>query len=151
MKVCPCGSGEFYHSCCGQYIEANQSPATPEQLMRSRYSAYTHANIDYIAKTMRGKAALGFDPASAKDWASRTEWLGLNVIRTFLKTPTSGFVEFAARYRLDDQLNFIHELSEFERTDESWYYIDGILQPKPARNQPCLCGSGKKFKHCCGG
>ena len=22
-------------------------------------------------------------------------------------------------------------------------------QPKPERNAPCLCGSGKKFKHCC--
>lgn len=24
------------------------------------------------------------------------------------------------------------------------------VQPKPGRNQPCPCGSGKKFKHCCG-
>lgn len=25
-----------------------------------------------------------------------------------------------------------------------------ILQPRaPGRNDPCLCGSGKKYKHCC--
>jgi uncharacterized protein len=24
------------------------------------------------------------------------------------------------------------------------------LAPKPGRNDPCPCGSGKKFKHCCG-
>ncbi|MGA2863834.1 MAG: SEC-C metal-binding domain-containing protein [Verrucomicrobiota bacterium] len=23
-------------------------------------------------------------------------------------------------------------------------------QPKPRRNDPCPCGSGKKFKKCCG-
>jgi hypothetical protein len=23
-------------------------------------------------------------------------------------------------------------------------------QPKPGRNEPCLCGSGKKYKKCCG-
>jgi len=23
-------------------------------------------------------------------------------------------------------------------------------QPKTGRNDPCLCGSGKKFKKCCG-
>ncbi len=23
--------------------------------------------------------------------------------------------------------------------------------PKVGRNEPCLCGSGKKFKKCCGG
>ena len=24
------------------------------------------------------------------------------------------------------------------------------MQPKVGRNEPCLCGSGKKFKKCCG-
>lgn len=150
MKPCPCDSGKHYLSCCGQYIDSNQSPTTPEQLMRSRYSAYTQAKIDYIQKTMRGKAAQGFDPISAHAWASEVNWLGLTVIRTFQESPSKGFVEFVARYSANNQNAFIHELSEFERLNEHWYYVDGVAQPKPKRNQSCLCGSGKKFKHCCG-
>ncbi|MGD9642818.1 MAG: SEC-C metal-binding domain-containing protein [Elusimicrobiales bacterium] len=26
-----------------------------------------------------------------------------------------------------------------------------ILQPQAGRNEPCPCGSGQKFKRCCGG
>lgn len=25
------------------------------------------------------------------------------------------------------------------------------VEAKPERNAPCQCGSGKKYKHCCGG
>jgi len=25
-----------------------------------------------------------------------------------------------------------------------------VMQPKPGRNDPCHCGSGAKFKRCCG-
>ncbi|NEQ54934.1 MAG: zinc chelation protein SecC, partial [Leptolyngbya sp. SIO3F4] len=33
-----------------------------------------------------------------------------------------------------------------------WFYLDGEMLPPilPKRNQPCWCGSGKKFKHCHG-
>ena len=27
----------------------------------------------------------------------------------------------------------------------------GRRKNKPGRNEPCLCGSGKKYKKCCGG
>ena len=26
---------------------------------------------------------------------------------------------------------------------------DSTTTPRPGRNQPCHCGSGKKYKHCC--
>ncbi|WP_234697088.1 preprotein translocase subunit SecA [Nitrosophilus alvini] len=28
--------------------------------------------------------------------------------------------------------------------------VSGVKKKKPARNEPCPCGSGKKYKHCCG-
>jgi len=37
---------------------------------------------------------------------------------------------------------------EGEETDESLKPI--IAQKKPKRNDPCPCGSGKKYKNCCG-
>ncbi|WP_299494290.1 PBPRA1643 family SWIM/SEC-C metal-binding motif protein [uncultured Shewanella sp.] len=29
--------------------------------------------------------------------------------------------------------------------------LPAVCEKKPERNQPCPCGSGKKFKKCCGG
>jgi SEC-C motif-containing protein len=108
--------------------------------------------VDYIAATMKGKAALGFDKLQAKQWASSVQWLGLNVI----SIPKSGqkdqgFVEFAARFKQDGKLQFIHEFSEFSLTNGQWFYVDGKPGKAPGRNDSCLCGSGKKFKKCCGG
>ena len=54
------------------------------------------------------------------------------------------------------QLKVIHELSEFHREDNLWFYADGVNKESSAksnrqkitRNSPCPCGSGKKFKNC---
>lgn len=155
---CPCGSGNLYKSCCGLYIDQQHLPKTPEQLMRSRYTAYSLANIEYISKTMQGPAALLFDPVSAKEWAQKAQWLKLEVLNSKCDPQNSkkGFVEFRAHYRLDHQEHCIHELSEFQLQDEQWYYVDGksvqqnAIKSKINRNDPCLCGSGKKYKKCCG-
>ena len=33
---------------------------------------------------------------------------------------------------------------------ESKDYVDALSQPEVGRNDPCPCGSGRKYKHCCG-
>lgn len=156
-QQCPCHSGQLYHDCCGIYLETNQIAPTPEALMRSRYTAYAKHNINYIVATMRGRAAEGFNATEALSWSQQAEWLGLTVIRSSIQADR-GQVEFIARYRWNNQVNQIHEISEFQRTNGIWYYIDGV-QPssKPAqsskkigRNETCHCGSGKKYKKCCG-
>lgn len=118
--------------------------------MRSRYSAYSQADTDYIARTMRGKAATGFDPLDAKRWASQVTWLGLNVLHHQTLSNKQAYVTFAARFKDAQGIQFIHEKSLFEKDQDQWFYIDGDSQPLPTRNQSCLCGSGKKFKRCCG-
>ena len=44
------------------------------------------------------------------------------------------------------------------RIDGKWFYVDGdMVKPKPVvrdkpkvgRNEPCPCGSGRKYKKCC--
>ena len=49
------------------------------------------------------------------------------------------------------------KISQFVRENNQWYYVDGKGQepvrresPKVGRNDPCTCGSGKKYKKCCG-
>ena len=52
--------------------------------------------------------------------------------------------------------NFLDRLGRFARQEGEWYYVDGIMgvrprtAPKIGRNDPCPCGSGKKYKKCHG-
>jgi SEC-C motif-containing protein len=155
MPNCPCGSNKNYGECCGIYINDQAKPETPEELMRSRYTAYTQANIDYIRRTMKAPALNHFNAESAKQWAMTVQWLGLEVIRSSLDN-AKGYVEFIAHFSAQSKKDSIHELSEFHALDGQWYYVDGKHnQPKPhtkvkiGRNDPCSCGSGKKYKACC--
>jgi SEC-C motif-containing protein len=126
--------------------------------MRSRYTAYTQANIDYIANTMQGPASHGFDAKEALSWAKAVKWLGLDVV-TSSHDGDQGTVEFIANYSHDGLTHRLHEISQFHRVDNQWYYIEGHgpvskpitrATPKLSRNDPCSCGSQKKFKKCCG-
>ncbi len=122
--------------------------------MRSRYTAYTMADTDYIAQTMQGKALLGFDKASARLWAARAEWLDLRVVDAKEPTGDIGYVEFIARFIEDGHLYALHEVSEFHKKDGRWFYVDGKqltrAPEKLLRNGACPCRSGKKYKQCHG-
>ena len=125
--------------------------------MRSRYTAYTQANIPYIVKTMRGPAAKNFDAEEAATWAKQVTWLQLEVKQAKTES-TKGLVEFLAHYLQDNKKYCIHELSEFHFEEDQWYYVDGHVtqnnhnnnSAKISRNDPCPCGSTKKYKKCCG-
>jgi SEC-C motif-containing protein len=45
---CPCGSNLPYHECCDLIISAKKEAVTCLELMRSRYTAFTAANVDYL-------------------------------------------------------------------------------------------------------
>lgn len=150
MENCPCGSNKAYSVCCGVFISGQKVAPTPEALMRSRYTAYTKANVDYIEKTMRGPAMKHFDKKEAAAWAKEAHWLGLQVLGSTQKDK-SGTVEFIASYSVAGQNQSMRELSQFELDNEQWYYVDGAEKPsKVGRNELCSCGSQKKFKKCCG-
>lgn len=154
MKQCPCGSTLDYLICCNPYLDNKTTPPTPEALMRSRYTAYTLANIDYIKKTMHGKPLVNFNEQEAMRWAQSVYWLGLRVIRSWQDSEDSGFVEFIASYLDNGSVKIMHETSEFLKINDGWFYIDGQPIPEPAksvsRNGPCPCGSARKFKSCHG-
>jgi SEC-C motif-containing protein len=158
MDICPCGSGREYADCCGQYIEGKASPPSAEALMRSRYSAYVEGAVDYIVETCAD--ATGIDRDSTRRWSDRSQWLGLKIHRVEKGTPsdTTGEVDFSATYVLDGLRQEHRENAQFEKKDGRWYYTDGEVtpatvvrtEPKVGRNDPCPCGSGKKYKKCCG-
>ena len=129
-NLCPCLSEKDYNACCGQYyIDGNNLPPTPEALMRSRYTAYSQANIDYIAATMRGKAAENFSFEEASAFAKAVEWSGLEIIAAPPTTPNDniGYVEFIAYFYVDDEEDYLHEKSMFVLEDGRWYYVDGEI------------------------
>jgi SEC-C motif-containing protein len=151
MMLCPCQSQKPYANCCEPFITGTARPQTPEQLMRSRYTAYTQANMDYIVATMQGKPLEGYDKESSKLWAQSVKWLGLEVVDAPKAQAKKGFVEFIASYEENGRVKKMHERSEFARIGGGtrWFYVSGQT-PTVERNAACPCGSGKKYKKCCG-
>ena len=120
--TCPCGSGKDYSKCCGPYIEEEASPPTPESLMRSRYTAYTQNNLDYIEKTMRGEALERFD----RKGGTGVEWIKLDVLFSE-EEGDGGTVQFIARFRHQGEERLLHEISSFQKVNGKWYYTKGIV------------------------
>jgi SEC-C motif-containing protein len=161
MTICPCGTERSFHGCCGRYIESRENAPTAEALMRSRYTAYTLADIDYITATHDPATRGNHDPEEARRWAKDSEWLGLEILSTELggANDSEGTVAFLARYRTGEGEHEHRERSFFAKREGSWFFVRGkVLGPRPVRmegpkvgrNDPCPCGSGKKFKKCCG-
>lgn len=152
---CPCLSGLEYGQCCAPYIVGEQLPKTAALLMRSRYTAYTLANINYIEQTTQPKMRSQYDFSNLRDWAESSEWLGLTIhAETESTSPDLARVCFTARYRQNDVIINHSEDSEFAFEDGHWYFVHGKDYTPPSqktvgRNDPCSCGSGKKYKKCC--
>ena len=113
--------------CCGAYLTGVKLPTTPEQLMRSRYTAYATCNIDYIVKTMYGKPLDGFNQNDVQLWAKEITWLKLEVLDSKLENEKTGFVEFKAYYLEHEKHVILHEISKFQRKDGKWFYTDGTI------------------------
>ena len=151
---CPCGSGAALEACCGPILSGTPAP-TAEALMRSRYTAFVRGDADYITRTYASeyRAAVGNDlPA--------VDWVGLKILGSTGGgiADGTGTVDFAAHNRQDGKIHVHRENSNFRREDGNWVYVDGEMNPKGqpvrvtkvGRNDPCPCGSGKKYKKCCG-
>ncbi|HJW80996.1 MAG TPA: YchJ family metal-binding protein [Acidiferrobacterales bacterium] len=125
---CPCKSGQAYAVCCGAFIDHDALPATAEQLMRSRYTAYVLAREDYLLHTWHGStrpAQLGLQDAGP------VKWLGLKVLRCEKggADDRDGIVEFVARYQVNGRAERLHEASRFVRDAGQWLYVDGQIAP----------------------
>lgn len=150
--VCPCGSGAAYDDCCAPRHDGRRPAETPEALMRSRYAAFAVADGRYLVATRVAGAGADENAEELSRWARSVTWLGLSVREAAGGTsPDEGFVAFTARYLEGDLLVSLSERSRFVRRDGRWLYVDGapeVSRAKVGRNEPCPCGSGRKFKQC---
>jgi SEC-C motif-containing protein len=158
IEFCPCGSEVSYADCCAPLITGALQADTPERLMRSRYSAYVKAEIDYLYETTHPDHRKGYDSEGTRKWAEGSQWLGLEIVSSRGgKEDSLGEVEFIARFSEDGTETAHHELGKFKRHEGRWYFTDGkmvgakpLISNKIGRNEPCPCGSGAKYKKCCG-
>lgn len=150
-ELCPCQAGKTYAECCAPLHSFEQFPADAEQLMRSRYTAYALRNVEYIVQTTVPSQQRLLDQAALQQWAKTTKWVGLQIVSHQVRVgKTQSAVEFKAIFEADGAQQVHHEKSLFVNINGRWYFVDPTV-PLPSMKQPCLCGSGKKFKHCCGG
>ena len=159
-ELCPCGSGKKYCECCGPIISGSSKASTAESLMRARYSAYVKHEIDFIVKSCTKNEKEQIDIDETRAWAEESTWHGLKIIRTEKggENDKEGIVEFSASYSRGGLKDLHLEKSKFVKQNDEWLYESGSLIPttivrdgaKIGRNDPCPCGSGKKYKKCCG-
>ncbi len=161
MAKCHCNSGQDFDNCCGPVLSGEKLADTAEALMRSRYCAFVCDEIDYLTESLHPKHREDHDVAATRRWAKEADWLGLEIRSTEDGgvDDDEGLVEFVASYREGGVVRNHHELSRFKKESGRWYYVDGDTpkvetyvkdHPKVGRNDPCPCGSGKKYKKCCG-
>jgi SEC-C motif-containing protein len=159
--TCICGKGESLETCCGPYLKGTAQPETAEALMRARYAAYALGEIDYILTTHDPDTAKEVDRESTEAWSKSSTWLGLEILGTEkgAAADSEGAVDFVARYKLQGVTVSHRERATFRKLEGRWVFIDGKeITPPPVkragpavgRNDPCPCGSGKKYKKCCG-
>ncbi len=150
----------MYSQCCEPLIKGHKQAKTAEQLMRARYAAYTQIEMDFIEHTHDPETRHDIDMAASREWAETTQWDGLEIVETQQGGVDDevGTVEFEATFLTEEGPQIHHELSQFHKRDGVWYYSDSThpkrtvvrASPKVGRNEPCPCGSGKKYKKCCG-
>lgn len=146
---CPCNKNKQYQDCCEPFHLKKQRPVTPEQLMRSRYSAFALQKYPYLIDTHHQDHLHGLN-IEILSQGPHPQWIFLDIIDTQIIN-NKGQVTFKAWYRLNNKIDAIYECSDFIKQNDQWFYTKGeqyqITLPK--RNDLCICKSGKKFKQCC--
>ena len=168
-------SALLYKDCCQPYHDSlchedfDQADGiyadSAERLMRTRYSAFVLIKPEYIVKTTVPAQQNFLDINAIESWAKETDWAGLEIVE---HTPKLGKrhaqVEFKAYFNtkdntasLEEKVQAHHELSAFVKVTNKashdarcWYFLDPTVAMTVGQKQPCICGSGEKFKRCCG-
>jgi SEC-C motif-containing protein len=155
-QPCPCGSGKLFGDCCEPVISGQRLAATAEQLMRARFTAHVTHDALFLHRTYRPTSGQKFveDPS-----APTLQWKKLVVhAHEPGANPDTAFVSFTAYGEEQGIEQVLEEKAEFVRQHGALIYTRAVREgpvpykaavPKPGRNDPCPCGSGRKYKQCC--
>ncbi|MBT3504942.1 MAG: zinc chelation protein SecC [Piscirickettsiaceae bacterium] len=147
---CPCFSGKRYTECCELIHKGKTKVLDVEQVVRARYTAFCYGEIGYLIDTLHPRKRRLGDSFSLSKRIKKTRWIGLKIIGSEREDDIVSYVDFVA-FRIEQgMIAQQHERSRFSFINDKWFYFDGEELPpiKLERNEPCFCGSGKKFKKC---
>ena len=155
METCLCGLKGRFETCCLPLIKGERRASTPEQLMRSRYSAFASQHYQYILETYIGKDKQNSQASELAEDYDGVKWVKLSIASTeYQPNDTMGYVTFSAYFGMKGKLFILTERSKFEKIDDAWFYLADESESsnerlRLSRNDTCFCGSEKKFKKCC--
>jgi len=157
QTLCRCGSSQPFSRCCEPFLKGLAKPSTAEQLMRSRFTAFSLHDFEYLLDTLHPNKRQADELVSLQESAQNTVWIQLAILQTELGQAgdTEGIVEFTASFAEDGEFYQLQERSNFIFEQQQWFYTEGSNQVNPinlkiGRNDLCWCHSGKKFKKCHG-
>ena len=119
LSKCPCNPSMAYQSCC-QPLHDGAVATTPEQLMRSRYSAFALGLTDYLHATWHPSTR------PALDLKDNPRWVQLQILDSG-QQHQHGWVHFRAFYQEQGELQMLEERSRFVCEAERWLYLDGSV------------------------
>ncbi|GAA3560225.1 YchJ family protein [Snuella lapsa] len=122
---CYCGNSKTYAECCQKAHIDMASVTTAEQLMRSRYSAFVLADVDYLMQSHHSTTRPIKEKNAIVTWAKSVHWIKLDVIETFKGNPhdQEGTVTFNAYFYENGKIDVIHEKSAFIKENKHWKYL----------------------------
>jgi SEC-C motif-containing protein len=159
-ELCSCGSGKREDDCCGPILAGTAGARTPEELMRARFTAHCRREYAFLVESTHPAQRKGMTAESIDKWARHVQWTRLEILSAGLDDAGDrGRVSFCAEYVIREIPRTLREDAEFLRENGVWFYVDGKVHgaepyqretPRVGRNDPCPCGSGEKYKKCCG-
>ncbi|PIR23076.1 MAG: hypothetical protein COV44_04965 [Deltaproteobacteria bacterium CG11_big_fil_rev_8_21_14_0_20_45_16] len=132
-------------------------PESAKSLLEKRYECFTKGDVDFILESHHPETKEQIQRQAVEEWSKNSKWHGLKVDSVDEKSDKT-VIDFTVIYERDFEKRFHREIAEFKKHEGKWFYFDSSF-PKPetirndqkiGRNDPCTCGSGKKFKKCHG-
>lgn len=125
--MCYCNSQKDFNQCCEPILLGIRQAETAEQLMRSRYSAYAVADINYLLNSHHKYTRPTKERKNILKWTKSVRWMGLEILATQKGNviDKDGYVEFKAIFEENGKLECIHEKSYFVKEAGRWFYKSG--------------------------
>lgn len=131
IQTCYCCSGKNFDECCKPILDGRKKASSAEELMRSRYSAYATASIEYLMRTTHSATRKFYDAKAIENWATSSKWIQLEILKTEKGNvgDFEGFVEFRATYQDKENKTIVHhEYSHFLKEKGEWFFLEGKVR-----------------------
>jgi SEC-C motif-containing protein len=136
MRVCPCGTGLAYASCCAPLHKGEREAEDAVSLMRSRFAAFAMKQPEYLWRTLHRDHEDRARPEEEilrelRAACSVQRYLGLTILESGGPGEDGvAHVVFAARvFRKGRDISFT-ERSAFRHDGVGWRYLSGELTPE---------------------